>query len=259
MPAFNSLPIQVCGVKRAASPRVNALDELGEIARRSDAMLFTGAGFSTGACDRDGNQLPDTETMRRELWPLIFDGEPDETSLQDLYDVALVRAPERLREYLDRRLRVGVAPAHICAWFQVPWKRIYTLNVDDLEVAIARQLGIATPPVVHLNGMVGDRDNPPTFSTMQYAARLCARDRDYEQLVIDLERAAFVFAGTTLDEVTLWQHLELRRRAIGAQARPPSFLIATSLSRGRHELLQRLGIRWVPASIADVSARIFAA
>jgi hypothetical protein len=239
---------------------VKALDELSAIARSSDAMLFTGAGFSADARDADGNTLPDSETMRRELWPLVFDGEPDDSTLQDLYDVGLARSPDRLRAYLERRLHVTVAPAHTTAWFRVPWKRIYTLNVDDLELAIARQLGVPPMPVVHLNGMVGNDQNPPTFSTMQYAARLCARDREYEQLVVDLERAPFVFAGTTLDEVTLWKHLELRRRANGdAPARPPSFLIATSLTRARHELLQRLGIRWVRASIADVSARIFEA
>ena len=110
--------------------------------------------------------------------------------------------------------------------------------------------------VVHLNGMAGSPAEL-TFSTMQYAARLCGRDREYERLVADLERAPFVFAGTTLDEVVLWQHVELRRRANGdAQDRPVSFLISPSLSRARQVLLETLGIHWVRGTVAEVAEKI---
>jgi hypothetical protein len=85
---------------------------------------------------------------------------------------------------------------------------------------------------------------------MQYASRLCSRDREYERLVTDLEQAPFVFVGTTLDEVVLWQHVELHRRAIGGMPRrPPSYLISTSLTRARQVLLESLGIRWIRSTI----------
>ncbi len=243
-------------------------------------MLFTGAGFSAAARDVDGALLPDSAQMIDELWRLCFDDEPrDGSSLPDLYDVALAHAPDRLRSYVDRRLRIGdhPLPAHFAAWFGAPWKRIYTLNVDDLEVAVQRQFPLprrlrsvsaitperapaepAAVDVVHLNGMAGGDAGELTFSTMQYASRLCRRDRMYERLVDDLERAPFVFAGTTLDEVILWQHLELhRRRAPTDHARrPPSFLITTALSRARQVLLERHQIHWVRATIAEVATRV---
>jgi hypothetical protein len=260
--------------------------ELSQIIASGQAMLFTGAGFSADARDVDGVQLPDSRTMSCELWSICFeDGEPDDSTLPDLYDVALARQPERLRDYVERRLRIGAAnlPAHYRAWFAAPWQRIYTLNIDDLELAVQRQFELPrplrsvsaiapdrTPPapgaldVVHLNGMAGADPSELTFSTMQYASRLCSRDREYERLASDLERAPFVFAGTTLDEVVLWQHLELHRRIKGSA--PPerpssgasvgSFLISPSLSRARQALLEQLQIAWVRASIAEVADQI---
>ncbi|HSJ99902.1 MAG TPA: hypothetical protein VK932_01630 [Kofleriaceae bacterium] len=266
----------------------DALDELAVVIRSGEAMLFTGAGFSSGARDLDGNPLPDSAQMIRELWSLVFETDgPDDSSLPDLYDAALLRAPERLGAYVACRLRIGdhPLPRHYEAWFSAPWRRIYTLNVDDLERAVARQYALprrlrsvsAIVPdepepdepgehehehepegrealdVVHLNGLAGATADELTFSTMQYASRLCSRDREYERLVSDLERAPFVFAGTTLDEVVLWQHVELRRRATGdPPPRRPSFLISPALTRARQVLLESLGIRWVRATIETV-------
>jgi len=251
--------------------------ELARIIASGEAMLFTGAGFSADACDRDGVPLPDSQQMARDLWQLAFadEPEPDASTLADLYDVALVRAPEALADYLERRLRVGDArlPAHYAAWFGAPWRRIYTLNVDDLEVAVQRQYELprrlhsisAIAPrrsrergaidVVHLNGLVGDPISDVTFSTLQYAARLCGRDHEYEQLAADLARSPFVFAGTTLDEVTLWKHLELQRQKQGGGLRklPRSYLISPALPRARRVLLESCNIEWVQATV-DSSA-----
>jgi hypothetical protein len=256
------------------------LDQLAGVIGGGEAMLFTGAGFSAGARDLEGKPLPDSEQMIRELWPLVFDTEaPDDSSLPDLYDAALLRAPERLHDYVASRLRVGdhELPAHYAPWFAAPWRRIYTLNVDDLERAVARQFPLPRPlrsvsalagdprgdereglDVVHLNGLAGEAARELTFSTMQYASRLCSRDREYERLVFDLERAPFVFVGTTLDEVVLWQHVELRRRAAGDwPRRAPSFLISPSLSRARQVLLESIGIQWIRATIEAIAGELW--
>jgi hypothetical protein len=268
----------------AVDPRIaRELAQLAQIARSGDAVLFTGAGFSAGALDVAGVPLPGSEQMRRELWQIVFGGDdPDDSTLADLYDVALSSAPDALAAYLARRLRVGRLPAtgHHATWFAMPWRRIYTLNVDDLEVAVQREVALprplrtvsalARPPgrpgapgdaldVVHLNGIAGDGADALTFSTLQYAARLCGRDREYAALAEDLARWPFVFAGTTLDEVVLWQHVELHRRGSGwpVPARP-SYLIARTLSRARQHLLEHVGLTWVPASVEEV-ARLLAA
>jgi hypothetical protein len=256
--------------------RADLLASLIETVESGEAVLFTGAGFSMGACDTRGQLLPDSEGMRRELWQLVFgDDNPDESTLQDLYDVALDRVPDQLAAYLRTRLCAGTLAPHHAVWFSMPWRRIYTLNVDDVDALVQQErplpralricsstrLGDAAQPdaldVIHLNGLAREGCDGLTFSTLQYAARLCGRDHAYATLVDDLARFPFVFAGTTLDEVVLWQHLELKRRD-GAGRAPlrPSYLIARTLSRARQLLLEGLGVTWIPTTIEEVSERL---
>jgi hypothetical protein len=191
-----------------------------------------------------------------------------------------MRAPDQLCEYLRSRLRIGDTrlPRTFRAWFAAPWRRIYTLNVDDLEVAVARQFELPRTlvpisaladcrervdrnalEVVHLNGIAGDDPRQVTFSTMQYASRLCTPDREYERLVEDLARAPFVFVGTTLDEVVLWKHVQLQRsNHRGALPRKHSFLISPSLTRARQCLLESYRIHWVQATAAQVADHVLA-
>jgi hypothetical protein len=270
-----------------ASPSAPALDPqhahgLLGIVSGGDAILFTGAGFSIGARDSAGTPLPDTDQMRHELWRMVFGNDQlDDSTLQDLYDVALERVPDELERYLDARLRVGSVPTdHHATWFALPWRRIYTLNVDDLEAAIQREVELPRPlytvsavtasnddipgayrnriDVIHLNGVARDGARALTFSTLQYAERLCGRDHKYVALSEDLARWPFVFAGTTLGEVVLWQHLELYRRGSGCRLpAKPSYLVARTLSRARQLLLKELGVIWLATTIEEIS-RMFA-
>ncbi|HSN28514.1 MAG TPA: SIR2 family protein [Kofleriaceae bacterium] len=249
--------------------------ELADAVGTGNAILFTGAGFSAEAHCCAGTPLPDSAQMARDLWAILFPGEePDESTLADLYDIALVRAPDALREYVATHLRIGDAalPDTFRAWFSAPWHRIYTLNVDDLEHAVARQFGLprrlrtvsalATPPppledaldVIHLNGIAGDVAKQVTFSTMQYAARLARRDKAYERLVGDLGSHPIVFVGTKLDETVLWQHVELE--GSGPEGRPHSFIVTPSLSRARQILLEQHHIHWVQATAAEIAERL---
>jgi len=251
------------------------LQELADAIGSREAILFTGAGFSAEAHCCAGMPLPDSAQMARDLWALLFpDEEPDDSTLADLYDIALVRAPDALREYVATHLRIGNAPlpASFRAWFSAPWHRIYTLNVDDLEAAVVRQFdlprplrtvsALADPPapvegaldVVHLNGIAGDVAKQVTFSTMQYASRLARRDKAYERLVADLQSHSFVFVGTKLDETVLWQHLELEGSA--PEDRKDSFIVTPALSRARQILLEQHRIHWVKGTAAEIADQI---
>ena len=249
--------------RRDSHAQIEAPPALLDAIARHDAVLFTGAGFSTGACARDGRPLPTTDEMIDDLWRIVFGDEPrDASSLEDLYDVALIRCPEELAAYCDRRLKVGPTPLppHYAVWLGAPWRAIYTLNVDDLEDAAAAQLDLALPPIHHLNGKVGDDPRALTFSTRQYGARLAARQALYEQLVEDLERSPFVFVGTTLDEVVLWKHVQLERaQGTSALPRRHSFLISPSLTRARQELLDAHRIHWVKGTAAEIAERVLKA
>lgn len=260
------------------------LAELASVIRSGEAILFTGAGFSAEARDRENKPLPDAREMVSDLWQMLYadhwKGEPDDSSLSDLYDAALLKCPDQLRAYLDRRLKIGDAPLPqtFARWFSAPWRRIYTLNVDDLELAVMRQFQLPRPliplsalaerprhtngglEVVHLNGIAGDAAEDVTFSTMQYASRLCTEDREYQRLVADLRTRPFVFVGTTLDEVVLWKHVQLERQSRGRPPtpRPHSFLIASNLTRARRDVLESVKIHWIPAKAAEIADSVLA-
>jgi hypothetical protein len=201
-------------------------------------ILFTGAGFSCAAKNILGENLPAGRQLREKLWPLCFPDLPfdPDTSLPDLYQYAAKRHPARLTETLTKILSVD--PNVLADWygsfFSLPWARIYTLNVDDLELAVARafnlprklhsvsapqaEAGAVGQPgeldVIHLNGVLSDIPDRVTFSVTQYAQRLAGIEPIYRRLTAELLTSPCIFVGTTLDEPPLWQHVRRVSRTL---------------------------------------------
>ena len=106
--------------------------------------------------------------------------------------------PESLPDYCQR-------------YFNFPWFRYYTLNVDDLEGAAARKFGLERQPVsisarntevtllpgvpftargleaVHLNGLIPSPPVALTFSESQYAERIGNQEPWYSRCVVDID------------------------------------------------------------------------
>lgn len=238
-----------------------------------DVVLFTGAGFSMAAVAADGRAVAGVADLRREFTRLAFGSgaSEDDSSLADLFELALSRAEGSVRTVFDSRLRVDGSrtPVRYADWFSMPWRRVYTLNVDDLEtsIATAHPLPRAIESVsalnhsivqtndllsVHINGRVSDFPHV-TFGTRQYARRAGSPDPWYEMLTSDLLSSPVLFVGTTLDEQGLWQHIEMRgtRHGGDVELRPPSYLVSPSLPRARVGLLKRYNIDWVQATESD--------
>ncbi|MDC3958829.1 SIR2 family protein [Polyangium jinanense] len=251
--------------------------DLGRELAAGRAVLFTGAGFSVDARAEDGSAIPSGPELSEELWDLCFPGESrDGSALQDLFQHALSETPDKLEALLRRRLTVDPArlPAFYRVWFALPWRRIYTLNVDDLATAAEARFDLPRPvviraaladdpppdetpdgsrlEVVHLNGHVTNGPRGVTFSTTQYGARLASdKDPHYAALVRDFCDLPFVFVGTRLDESPLWQELERVERTGGEEPqrpRPRSLLVTPQIERARQCLLERIGVAWVPLS-----------
>lgn len=246
---------------------------------RGRAVLFMGAGFSSGALDPDGKPVPLGDDLACELFGMCFpDEQRDESILQDLFHHALRHCPERLDVLLRRRLAIDerTLPEWYRLWFEQPWRRAYTLNVDVIEQAAARKFRLQRRietisalgddrdepkdalAVVHLNGVIDDGANGVTFSTSQYGKRLATRDRWYARLANDLVDDAFVFVGTRLDEAPLWQHLEGRevRRERENKDAPRSVLVTTKLDRARRSLLEDFEIDWVCSTAEEFAAAV---
>ena len=259
--------------------------------RSGRALLFTGAGFSSAARDRSGRPLPSTSELTDALWDLCFPGEArDASQLQDLFEHARRTRDKELDALVRERLLVDPSslPEHYRAYFAAPWKRAYTLNVDDIELAAAKRFRLprsirvvsalgegglprAESPLagdaaaegalefVHLNGTVLLGPAHVTFSTTQYGARLAQEDACYKQMTEDLVGNTFVFVGTTLNEAPLWQHVEGREARGEAKASGcPSFIVTPELDRARVSLLGAYDIAWIPMTSADFAREVLA-
>ena len=203
--------------------------------RQGQLILFTGAGFSRDGLNMAGSKIPTVRELREQLWQVCFPADPfnDDSTLQDLYDYALIRKRTALVDLLVSQLSVDSAslPETYSTWFSVPWYRVYTLNIDNLELGVNRQFDLRRPitaisatgeigsptgdkgdlTVVHLNGTLDDLPDRVTFSTTQYAERLANQEPWYVTCVAELLTHPVIFVGTELNEPPLWQHIQLRK------------------------------------------------
>lgn len=238
------------------------------------AILFTGAGFSMGAKNIRGEQMPGVTRLKEELWKLCFPDDPvdSESTLQNVYEAALIRNARETKEILTALLSVdgNSLPDWYSIYFKLPWSKYYTLNIDDLELRLNSKVWLErkiesvsgvidraentesdkdTLRVVHLNGTIQDIPKRATFSMTQYAERLAREEPIYTQLSAELLSQPFVFVGTKLDEAPLWQHIQLRSTRGGSdlgELRPKSFLVTPHLDKAREVALSQYNVEWIP-------------
>ena len=144
-----------------------------------------------------GEPMPTPDKLRAKIWDLCFPDSPldPQSTLQHLYENAALRHKSALKELLIASLTTDAdtLPDWYKTFFAMPWHKIYTLNIDDVELATVRKHSLprkivavsATKPtfdnresdknclrVIHLNGTLDDLVDNVTFSMSQYAERL---------------------------------------------------------------------------------------
>ena len=259
-------------------PKTQYIEHLKRQFSVASPILFLGAGFSMGATNIVEQPVPSAGSFAKMLWGLCFPGDAfdDTTLLQDIYDAALLSQKRALATLL--RDQFTVPPSSWASWhpaiLTMPWKRIYTLNVDNLVEQILDQestrpfssisaLSSNEPfpqdgklAVVHLNGIVHDTPDDITFSRSQYARRQGV-DRAYSELANDLKFRPIVFLGSSLDEAPLWAHMELRgarSRTQGQELRQRSYLVVPNLNQSREPLLARHNVVWIKNTAEEFAA-----
>ena len=243
---------------------------------RNDALLFLGAGFSSGATNRLDQNLPNGPQLARGLWRLLrYDGDHDSTPLPQMFEAALQEGipHQRLRTFLEERLLVTGAPSYYDNLSHVYWYRIYTTNIDNLVTFIytrsrSQRLQVLAYPrsdiaerdqtleriqSIHLNGALPCSIDDVTLSVNQYARRAGELSPLYDQFVRDYAVKPTIFIGTDLNEPLLWQHIEAReRRGFGLREyRPRSFLIAPTISRPKRAQLKNFNVVPVEGTAKD--------
>jgi hypothetical protein len=251
---------------------------------KASPILFTGAGFSLGAKNLCDEPMPTPDIIKVRLWNLCFPDSPDDegTSLQYVFESALLRRKKELKELLTLMLTVDAAS--LSDWyrlfFAMPWHKVYTLNIDDLEMAVGRRFALPRKPmsvsatqqdqptkresdrdflrVIHLNGTIDDLVENVTFSPTQYAERLSRQEPVYVELASELLSHPFIFIGTKLDEPPLWQHIAFRfaRGARVKELRPRSYLVTPALDKAREVVLSQFNVDWIPLTAQEFAEKV---
>ena len=159
----------------------------------------------------------------------------------------------------------------------MPWRRAYTLNIDDLEAAasrafdlprrirpvsgLSRSLPLGTGAdllYIHLNGTLADIPRV-TFTDPQYGRRHTQANALYDQLAADLMAYPVVFVWCRAPRISFLAVCRASRRARQQGApehRRRSYLVTPTLPPDRKRLLQAYNIAWVQATADEFAVEV---
>jgi hypothetical protein len=140
-----------------------------EQAKAGNAVLFLGAGYSTLAKNRLGENMPLARDLRYKMAEIVeCDKElPLETIAEYFMET---QSPGEYIQFFESRLRCTEVCDDLLEIAKVPWLRVYTTNYDDVYEFSSRKVGIdaktirltdstedANAPlqqIVHINGSI---------------------------------------------------------------------------------------------------------
>lgn len=230
---------------------------------RNEVILFLGAGFSLGAKNQLDENFPTGWKLGKKLWDFLgYEGDydKDDASLpllyQDFIDTGIKRSEKS--DFLNKNLLSGEIPENydnICKPF---WRKIYTINIDDVVQKIysrnnkklkelifpndefkERDQSLEYTSIIHLHGKLPCNPEDVVFSTKQYAKANLTEQPLYSQFVYDYATRPTIFIGTDLNEPIFERYIEARENKNGyGESRPKSFLITPSLSSVKKRVLK---------------------
>jgi SIR2-like domain len=206
--------------------------------------LLTGAGTSVDSTSATG-ALPTARQLKDRLCEVaeIDTGK----TLQQAFSLL---TPEQVNSEITERFTVNQIGATSKNIARIPWKRIYTFNVDDTvenyaaercatrDAAKTRFHKFNFPDsfkdiqpdqsnsIVHLHGSVRQSQRGYIFSRDQYASNM-AKPNCWMMTLAQLMRSEpFIVAGTTLDEIDVSYYLQMRSEISEYDpSLPPAILI----------------------------------
>ena len=205
------------------------MDEARRILEAEPPMLFLGAGFSVGASNEHG-EIPLGDGLKREIIGQFIEGraeeeEKKEVEQYELQDVCQyvddsLKNYTQLRDFLVERLQNGKPADFHYKVSRYPWKKIYTVNIDDLVENVYRKnkvkLLVQNQPsqkkketdqdleYIKLHGCVNGPREELVFSRKEYSNLISGRmNFKLNDLVHDIQYENFLFIGASLDEADI--------------------------------------------------------
>ncbi len=203
---------------------VNIEKELRELLLSKPPMLFLGAGFSVGSTNSMGD-IPLGDALKGEIADKFFDdtiafGTPEDISKTELPDICQIvdnhlKKYAELRAFLKERFRDVVPADFHYQLSHYPWKKIYTVNIDDLvehiyqksDTQLVVQNQESQKPskdnlqYIKLHGCVNGPDQGLVFSRKEYNNLINGKlNFKHNDLVMDIQNESFIFIGASMDE-----------------------------------------------------------
>ncbi|MBP3819591.1 MAG: SIR2 family protein [Butyrivibrio sp.] len=194
----------------------NFLDKILE----GDMVLFLGSGFSLGAIsnykDDTGNyvSIPSVNDLKHYLCTKVLRDESEENKrLSTICEYCQEDEPSDYKNFMQKIFNVREKEPFHDKYALFDWKRIYTLNVDNLLEQVFRdkdisifytdkpeKVGRGTLEIIKLHGDAYRNPEQITFSTSDYLTNVRLRDVRFEKLTNDLKTDNIMFLGTSLSD-----------------------------------------------------------
>ncbi len=242
-------------------------------------ILFTGAGFSMGATNENGDEIPSGYSLKKQIIEDFLGVKESQEDYKELIDASLAdvytyagdtQSDYRLRDFITERLS-GFYPQsyhEILLEFN-NWMKIYTVNIDDVvenskcgnrfiiqnssrKISYTKANKIE---YIKLHGCVRNKDGKIVFSNSQYVdSMLNSTDYRFSCFAQDMQIENFVIVGTEMNEINLDYYIQLFSSAIGKTGRGQLFFINPHLSLLLKGKIQKLGaiiIPWTTRQFAE--------
>lgn len=261
---------------------------LQKILLEGSPILFLGAGFSLGAKQADGSDVPNGASLKTTyLIPEILKYPKTSKEYQEASSYPLSKLCSFIddmgfsdqRRQLLVRIFKGVTPGDKHRkFFNYHWRKIYTTNIDDLIEHVFLEKGEALNvqnsknrldfpdggksnvcEYVKLHGCVNNPDEDFTFSTKEYVTSMQAQqDYRFSEFCEDILSSNIILVGTAFDEINIDYFLQLYENA-GRSNRGRLVFInkyADMALRGRIKKLDALFLEWDWVKLMDFIEQI---
>lgn len=205
--------------------------QLKDILVTTPPVLFLGAGFSVGASNEYG-EIPLGDSLKEEIMEEFFENNVSEAEKNEISQYSLQEVCEyideeigkgvELRQFLRERFR-NIVPAEFhYKLVSYPWRKIYTVNIDDLVENVYKKKGkellvqnkkkeklsVIETQYIKLHGCVKGDVEDMVFSRKEYS-RLINGTMNFKlnNLVFDIQRENFIFIGASMDEADIDYYL----------------------------------------------------
>lgn len=203
---------------------MEALNELKTVLLQSEPVLFLGAGFSYG-CSNEFGEMPKGDGLKKAIIDEFIAGKFSEEeekelngyNLQDIcqfvYDS--LNKHDELQEFIISKLNHARPNKYHLKLNSYPWKRIFSVNIDDLVEEIYKENGLslvvqnkskeqentdACPVLYKLHGCVRNLEEGLVFSRSEYTSLMNKRNFKLDLLTTSILNDNIIFVGASLDE-----------------------------------------------------------